>query len=653
MSSLSAWVVFTVFVGCPHPTTPESASVEGDSPPTEIAGWEGFYPLYQRRYPVLEARQIPVLQKALDRVKGRIGKLIIANGLREAPEMDLKTMEARYCSDPEVKAWNTDRCEALSDRQCESGVCTYYHFGNCSGYLYDNERFFTAAHCVHEAAEDDEIKKRTTVLFGNGMGTPKYRRKLGEITVGKQDFSHHWVVIDDADPVDVAMVILEGASPVGNVEPAFVASLPEIGAPVFVAGFPRVERREEDARAKFGYEPVFGTPSVSFGRLADPNRTDLPLCNVDGMQEHWALKEACETGEVRVDGFDTYRGVITRSPFLSTYDSSNGLSGAPVLDAQGRWIGINVTLISQVDPQEEYRADTKMVAIDVRRAWSRLGFSPEAVDEEPVCNPLSDQELWGRAVLEPGEHGFKEDYRSESFVFYSRPDVSAVNQMNIDTSQAHQEAITKLLGVQPPGPVEIFTYADPDDLVGVHGDRSKLVILRNHRQLHHMSYRHLHELTHIYSYWAGGGHRTIPLVEEGFAEAFGNWTWQPGDPLEKLAVKEANDKHVHLAAKEWLVQGSLPDLEGLLEDHAFRTYQGPLSGFSYFFAASFVLFLIDEYGWEPLRQFFETVCVEDDANQVQEAFMSIYGHPVRELQSQWHAFLDSYDEDRLDEVDKP
>ena len=46
---------------------------------------------------------------------------------------------------------------------------------------------------------------------------------------------------------------------------------------------------------------IRGTPSASFGRLADRNRDDLPLCNLDGNQEHWALASECPAGPVGGD----------------------------------------------------------------------------------------------------------------------------------------------------------------------------------------------------------------------------------------------------------------------------------------------------------------------------------------------------------------
>jgi hypothetical protein len=193
---------------------------------------------------------------------------------------------------------------------------------------------------------------------------------LGERRVGKEDFAHDWVALEEDDPVDVAAVQVDD----NGLPPIEPASLPDVGTTLFIMGYPRVERRPAQDRMRVGYGLVGGTQSVSFGRLADRNDSDRPLCNLDGRQEHWALEEPCASGAIRVGGEDTWRGVIIRSPFLATYDSANGYSGAPVFDASGRWIGVNVTLVSSVDPQARFSTEARMVAVPAVRAISRLGL---------------------------------------------------------------------------------------------------------------------------------------------------------------------------------------------------------------------------------------------------------------------------------------
>jgi hypothetical protein len=340
-----------------------------------VDGWEGFFPPSAVDDLWLESNGLPFDGTIVAGVLDRVGKLVMDDGEQQAPAADLALMEQRYCTDPAIRAWNEDRCKALEARECEADRCTYRHYGNCSGLVYDGTTFLTAAHCVDGILEDQNRRLTSTILLPTETGSPPRRVPVGAIRVGKTDFDHHWVALDDEDPVDVASIT-------SHIDPDLViypiAPLPDLGAPLFIAGYPRVEGRDPAAATAAGYALNFGTPTLSFGRLADPNPDDLPLCNVDGNQEHWALATPCPSGEVTLDDFLTYTGVITHSPILTTYDSCNGYSGAPVFDAHGRLVAINVTLVSDTNPQDRFVPHARMVAIPIARALDILTSTPEA-----------------------------------------------------------------------------------------------------------------------------------------------------------------------------------------------------------------------------------------------------------------------------------
>ncbi len=338
-----------------------------------IDGWEGFFPADSITDLWLEARGIPFGAEAVHGVLHRVGKLVMDDGEREAAAADLDLMEQRYCTEPEVRAWNEDRCKALEQRECDGDTCTYRHFGNCSGVVFDATTFLTAAHCVDGIVDHPKRRFTSVILLDDHHSEGPRRLPLGDIRVGKTDFDHHWVALDDDDPVDVAS-ITSHISDTLKVIP--LTPLPDAGAALFIAGYPRVEGRDPVRAAAHDYTLTFGTPSVSFGRLADPNPDDLPLCNVDGHQEHWALTADCPAGEVTLDDFSTYTGVITNSPILTTYDSCNGYSGAPVFDAFGRLVGINTTLMSDTNPQDRFVPHARMVAIPISRTLERLSDAP-------------------------------------------------------------------------------------------------------------------------------------------------------------------------------------------------------------------------------------------------------------------------------------
>ena len=372
--------------------TPEG---QGSYAPADVTGWEGFFPLARVDDLWLEEQGLPFRCGTIGGVTDRVGKLVIDDGPREAPVSDLELMHERYCTDPAVRAWNEDRCAALEQRQCEGEACSYRHFGNCSGFVFDRNTFLTAAHCVDGMVDHAERSQSSAILLPGPDGRVGRRLPIGEIRVGKEDFDHHWVALDDTDPVDVALILVDVGDDVVTYP---IAPLPAVGAPLFIVGYPRVEGRDPAACHAAGYTLNFGTRTVSFGRLADRNDGELPLCNTDGTQEHWALAGPCPSGPTTVEGFDTWTGVITRAPFLATFDSCNGYSGAPIFDAQGALTGINVSLISDTNPQERFTPDARMVAIPVGRALSRLKYALPRDEPQPYPLPWTPEPTESDAI---------------------------------------------------------------------------------------------------------------------------------------------------------------------------------------------------------------------------------------------------------------
>jgi V8-like Glu-specific endopeptidase len=340
--------------------------------PAAVTGWEGFFPPDLVDDQWLSGRGLPLAADVVLGVMPRVVKLVLDDGPRQAPESELVALEQQYCADPAVVTWNQDRCRALAQRRCEGGECTYNHYGNCSGLLLGGGILVTAAHCVAGLLEHPERQPGSVALTPGPFGRSGSRLALGRIVAGKLDFRHHWVVVDEEkSALDVAAIEVDD----GGLRPLPTAQLPPTGGVIFVAGYPRVEARSAADREQAGYALTFGTPAVSFGRVADPNPGDLPLCNVDGRQEHWALARPCPTREIDVDGFTTWTGVITDSPFLASFDTCNGYSGAPVFEREGRVVGINVTVASQTDPRERFDPDGRAVAIPINRALERLGLA--------------------------------------------------------------------------------------------------------------------------------------------------------------------------------------------------------------------------------------------------------------------------------------
>lgn len=341
--------------------------------PAATTGWEGFFPPDLVDDEWLAGRGLPFAADVVRGAMPRVVKLVLDDGPRQAAAGELAAREYEYCAEPAVAAWNQDLCRALARRRCEGGECTYNHYGNCSGLMLGGGVLLTAAHCVEGLLEHPERQPGSFALAPGPYGRPGARLALGRIVAGKRDFDHHWVAVDDQEAaLDVAAIAVAD----GDLPRLPTAPLPPQGGVIFVAGYPRVEARSAADRERAGYALTFGTPAVGFGRVADPNPGDLPLCNVDGRQEHWALALPCPTREISLDGFTTWTGVITSSPFLASFDTCNGYSGAPIFDREGRVVGVNVTVASPTDPRERFDPEGRAVAIPVDRALERLGLAP-------------------------------------------------------------------------------------------------------------------------------------------------------------------------------------------------------------------------------------------------------------------------------------
>lgn len=358
-------LILLALVGCK--TTPRALA--GAPMPPE-GGLEGFYPAEAVTAQFLERRAIPVDEDTVQRVLPLVGKLVLHQGPRTSPEAELLAEHAAYCSAPRVRAFNERKCRALEERTCTGGACTYEAYGNCSGLFAGPGVFVTAAHCT--AGMGPEALAQSQIL-AFALGPRGWRAEAfvpGEVDALKRSWEDAWVVLEPAadDRMDVARIRFEGAGPAAvPVSP----HAPEAGAALFLAGYPRSGARSPSARERWGYEPVSGTLSLSFGSVRDPNPDGHALCSTTGAQDDWRISGACPTDPTGgVDGAPL--GPVSFAAFTSSVDTINGYSGGPVFDARGRWVGINCTVYG-ADPREGYVEAMTAVHTRASDAMEALG----------------------------------------------------------------------------------------------------------------------------------------------------------------------------------------------------------------------------------------------------------------------------------------
>jgi len=277
---------------------------------------------------------------------------VISRGEQTLPEAELLAEEQAICALPHRRAFNERKCEAFARAACDGTSCRFEGYGNCSGLLLQRGVFVTAAHCTDALMSSPETLAASRVVFFERQpgGWHQTEHALGSITPLKH-VGEAWLTTADGR-ADVAVV---GFSDPGEpLPPIEVGAVPEVGEPIWMLGFPRARDRSPEAMAAAGYGVVHGEPSVSIGRVLDPNRDGAPLCSPTGRQDDWAPRSPCPRGIGHgEDGEPTPTGPVTAAPFLSNVDTMNGYSGAPVFDAEGRWIGINSTVYG-ADPRSAY-----------------------------------------------------------------------------------------------------------------------------------------------------------------------------------------------------------------------------------------------------------------------------------------------------------
>jgi len=334
------------------------------------AGLEGFFVAEALSQGFLEGRGLDLdAAQVADRIE-RTGKLIIFGGQMMDTEAELAAEEEAYCRLPHQRTFNRQKCDGLEGRVCTGGSCLYEHYGNCSGLFVERGIFVTAAHCTDGMMRAPELLPYGRIVrWEHGAsGWVSQEFELGPISPLKM-FMEGWLTSRE-DQVDVAVIRFEDP---GEPLPAIEAApVPTEGGLLWVTGYPRSTKRDDAAMEAAGYGDAHGEPSASFGRVLDANEANAPLCNVTGRQDEWALTEPCERGTGTGEDHETPvpTGPITYSPFLSSLDTSNGYSGAPVFDESGRWVGITCTVYG-ADPREGYVPEMRVVHTKTIEALDR------------------------------------------------------------------------------------------------------------------------------------------------------------------------------------------------------------------------------------------------------------------------------------------
>ncbi|MCD6329454.1 MAG: hypothetical protein ACTSQ8_26160 [Candidatus Helarchaeota archaeon] len=139
-----------------------------------------------------------------------------------------------------------------------------------------------------------------------------------------------------------------------------------------------------------------------------------------------------------------------------------------------------------------------------------------------------------------------------------------------------------------------------------------------------------HECVHLYTSLIG---RPSDFFNEGIAVAFQT------DPYNNDYTARWNGMPVHYWGKKYKDEEALIPLDNLLETEDFRAYDGVIT---YPEAGSFMKFMIDSYGLDQMKSFFEIGDRYHSKETIKLNFVSVYNFSINKAEEEWLLFLDSY-----------
>lgn len=216
-------------------------------------------------------------------------------------------------------------------------------------------------------------------------------------------------------------------------------------------------------------------------------------------------------------------------------------------------------------------------------------------------------------------------FESEHFIYH----YTDGDPVNATWQETYYDWLIEIFDADIPEKIHYFKYRDRDHLRRITGMRTNAFAESNSLRLHTIWPVDNHESVHIVVSNTIG--TPCALFGEGIAVA------HQSNPFKRDTVARWSGRSVHAIARENRQADTIPALDALLESNSFRSID---SNTTYPLAGSFVRFLIDEFGLDPMRFFIARSNPEDRSATIRDQFRSAYGMSVDEAWNRWLAFLD-------------
>jgi len=226
----------------------------------------------------------------------------------------------------------------------------------------------------------------------------------------------------------------------------------------------------------------------------------------------------------------------------------------------------------------------------------------------------------GNALME-----LTQTIETENFTFHYTPG----DQVEVARSEAYHRWAVAFLGVACPKKVDYYKLKDRDQFVRLSDSwGTGFAVVEEFGVWTYLPWQN-HECFHLYSLLIG--HPPV-FFSEGIAVAY------QVDPSQgDFEAREKNGERVHDIARRYKEEGRLYPVANILDRTGWYASDYTTT---YVQAGSFVRYLADLYGIEPLKEVFRKVGRNDERADVKAKFAAIYGRTIEDVEKNWLAFLD-------------
>ncbi|HSC29345.1 MAG TPA: hypothetical protein VLD67_18860 [Vicinamibacterales bacterium] len=214
---------------------------------------------------------------------------------------------------------------------------------------------------------------------------------------------------------------------------------------------------------------------------------------------------------------------------------------------------------------------------------------------------------------------------SENFSFRFSPGENP----QVDKQEAHHAWATAQLGIVLPQKIIYNKYRSREQMREATGRGNTNGFAEPESfTVHTLFSWNNHEPIHVYTARIG---RPSDFFDEGIAVAFQT------DPAVGDFESRFNGQQVHEAAAEYRAAGQLLRLDQCVETSAFRAISD--ATLAYREAGSYMKFLIDRHGLDPVKDFFRISGRNDSRSVIRERFQAAFGQSLDTAETEWLASL--------------